>query len=223
MCLNIFCTPITFSYSYLCVCTHLVMSGALLLFGLQPTWLLCQWDFPGKNTEVGCHFLLQGNLPDPGIEPVSPVSPSLAGGFFTTEPPGKSILILDIPYKSKVIFYFFKFFFFYLNFIFLLYNTVLVLPYIDMNPPQVLKKQSLFLLFAENLATLLQVTITNFEQIFVLKYHFQTLECDKHYSEIGVDLLLIRRKFSSVRFIFIQPHPSHKHSSVLYHEMSSQN
>ena len=24
--------------------------------------------FPGKNTGVGCHFLLQGNLPDPGIE-----------------------------------------------------------------------------------------------------------------------------------------------------------
>ena len=27
------------------------------------------------------------NLPDPGIEPMSP---ALAGGFFTTEPPGKS-------------------------------------------------------------------------------------------------------------------------------------
>ena len=26
-----------------------------------PTWALlcCQWDFPGKNTGVGCHFLLQ--------------------------------------------------------------------------------------------------------------------------------------------------------------------
>ena len=27
--------------------------------------------------------------PDPGIEPRSPVSLALAGGFFTTEPPGK--------------------------------------------------------------------------------------------------------------------------------------
>ena len=27
--------------------------------------------FPGKNTGVGCHFLLQGNLPDPGIERMS--------------------------------------------------------------------------------------------------------------------------------------------------------
>jgi len=26
-----------------------------------------------------------GDLPDPGIEHVSPVSPELAGGFFTTE------------------------------------------------------------------------------------------------------------------------------------------
>ena len=26
----------------------------------QPTRLLCPWDFPGKNTGVGCHFLLQG-------------------------------------------------------------------------------------------------------------------------------------------------------------------
>ena len=27
-------------------------------------------------------------LPNPGIEPVSLMSPALAGGFFTTEPPG---------------------------------------------------------------------------------------------------------------------------------------
>ena len=32
---------------------------------------------------------LQGNLPNPGMEPASPVLPALAGGFFTTEPPGK--------------------------------------------------------------------------------------------------------------------------------------
>ena len=30
-----------------------------------------------------------GDLPDPGIEPTSPVSPALACGFFTPEPPGK--------------------------------------------------------------------------------------------------------------------------------------
>ena len=30
--------------------------------------LLYPWDAPGKNTGVGCHVLLQGNLPDPGIK-----------------------------------------------------------------------------------------------------------------------------------------------------------
>ena len=30
-----------------------------------------------------------GDLPDPGMEPVSLMSPALAGGFFTTVPPGK--------------------------------------------------------------------------------------------------------------------------------------
>ena len=28
--------------------------------GLQLTRLLCPWNFPGKSTGVGCHFLLQG-------------------------------------------------------------------------------------------------------------------------------------------------------------------
>ena len=37
-----------------------------------PTRLLCPWDFPGKSTGVGFHFLLRGYLPDPGIEPRYP-------------------------------------------------------------------------------------------------------------------------------------------------------
>ena len=41
-------------------------------------------DSPGKNTGVGCHFLLQGNRPDPGIEPASLKSPALAARFFIT-------------------------------------------------------------------------------------------------------------------------------------------
>ena len=38
-------------------------------------------DSPGKNTGVACHFLFQGNLSDPGIQPASFMSPALAGGF----------------------------------------------------------------------------------------------------------------------------------------------
>ena len=29
--------------------------------------LLCPWDSPGKNTRVGCHFLLQGIFPTQGL------------------------------------------------------------------------------------------------------------------------------------------------------------
>ena len=35
-----------------------VVSDSLWTPGLQPTRLLCSWDFPGKNTGVGCHCLL---------------------------------------------------------------------------------------------------------------------------------------------------------------------
>ena len=33
---------------------------------------LCPWDYPGKNSEVGSHSLLQGHLPNPVTKPGSP-------------------------------------------------------------------------------------------------------------------------------------------------------
>ena len=36
-----------------------VMSDSVRPHRRQPTRLLCSWDSPGKNTGVGCHFLLQ--------------------------------------------------------------------------------------------------------------------------------------------------------------------
>ena len=60
--------------------------------GCSPPKFLYPWNFPGKNTGVGCHFLLQGiELLDPGMEPTFLVSLALAGGFFTTEPSGKPL------------------------------------------------------------------------------------------------------------------------------------
>ena len=64
---------------------------------LSCVWLFCSpmiWGSQGSSVHgisqarilVGCHFLLQGTLPDPEIDSQSP---ALAGGFFTTEPPGK--------------------------------------------------------------------------------------------------------------------------------------
>ena len=35
----------------------------------SPPGSLCPWDFPGKNTGVGCHFLLQGIFPIQGSNP----------------------------------------------------------------------------------------------------------------------------------------------------------
>ena len=35
--------------------------------GLQPARLLCPWDFPGRNPEVGSHFLLQGIFSTQGL------------------------------------------------------------------------------------------------------------------------------------------------------------
>ena len=36
-----------------------IVSDSLQPHKLQPVRFLCPWNFPGKNTEVGCHFLLQ--------------------------------------------------------------------------------------------------------------------------------------------------------------------
>ena len=43
-----------------------VVSNSLRFHGLQPARLLCPWDFPGKNTGVGGHFLLQRIFPTQG-------------------------------------------------------------------------------------------------------------------------------------------------------------
>ena len=45
-----------------CVCVYcccLVAKSCPTLCKLMVPMLLCPWDFPGKNTEVGCHCLIQ--------------------------------------------------------------------------------------------------------------------------------------------------------------------
>jgi len=42
------------------------MPDSLGPHGLQPTRILCSWDFPCKDTGMVCHFLLQGILPTKG-------------------------------------------------------------------------------------------------------------------------------------------------------------
>ena len=48
-----------------------LLSDSLRPQGLQLSRLLCPWDFPGKNTGMGCCSRLW-DLPDPGNKPASP-------------------------------------------------------------------------------------------------------------------------------------------------------
>ena len=49
-------------------------------------------EFSRQKYWSGLPFPPPGDLPDLGIEPMSP---ALAGGFFTTEPPGKPFLLMN--------------------------------------------------------------------------------------------------------------------------------
>ena len=57
-------------YGYLvCVCYVVLSFPTLQVHGLQTTRLLRPWNFPGKDTGVGCHFLLQGIFLTQGLNP----------------------------------------------------------------------------------------------------------------------------------------------------------
>ena len=51
-----------------------------------------------RDTGVGCHFLLHGDLPRSGIKPTCP---ELAGKFFTTEPPGKPHIVFKVKCRER--------------------------------------------------------------------------------------------------------------------------
>ena len=55
--------------------------------------LLPPWDFPGKSTGVGCHFLLQG---------IKPGSSSLQADALPSEPPGKSSAVNNPPAMQEM-------------------------------------------------------------------------------------------------------------------------
>ena len=79
---------ISADFFLLCAVLCLVAQLSLTLCNpMESARLLCLWGSPGKNTGMGCHALLQGIFP-------TQVS-CIAGGFFTTETPGKPIF----PYK----------------------------------------------------------------------------------------------------------------------------
>ena len=66
--------------------SHSVISNSLQPH--EPAMLLCPWNSPGKKTGVGCHSFLQGNLPNPGIEPRSS---ALQAGYLPSDLSGKPL------------------------------------------------------------------------------------------------------------------------------------
>ena len=63
-----------------------VMFNSLWLHGLQPARLLCAWGFSRQEEWSGLPCHLPGDLPNPGIEPRSPV---LQEDSLPSELPGK--------------------------------------------------------------------------------------------------------------------------------------
>ena len=66
-----------------------VVSDSLQLHGLEPARLLLSWDFSRQEHWSGLLFPSPGDLPNPGIEPGSPV---LQAASLLSEPPGKLLL-----------------------------------------------------------------------------------------------------------------------------------
>ena len=60
------CQLVWLGLVYLCECMPAQSCPTLQSHELQPAMFLCPWDFPGKNTGVGCPFLLQGIFPTQG-------------------------------------------------------------------------------------------------------------------------------------------------------------
>ena len=98
-----------FNYLLLCqvyarmhsACTTSVMSGSLPHYGLYSSRLLGPWDSQGKNTRVGCRSPSAGDLPNPGMEPVSLTSLALEGRFFTSSVTWESLALSHtIPKRS---------------------------------------------------------------------------------------------------------------------------
>ena len=62
------------------------MSDSFVMLWTVASQAPLSMGFPRKEYWSGLPIPSPGDLPDPRIKPKSPV---LAGGFFTTEPPGK--------------------------------------------------------------------------------------------------------------------------------------
>ena len=132
----------------LCVCAWLCLTLWDSMDCSLPTRLLCPCDFPGENTGVGCHFLLQGNLSDPRSKAVLCVSftqflckeLTLAGKFFTTS---ATLLFVVLCYMLFLAFPLLHYFFLWIYYLLLLLIYVLRSIYTDYFKVQKTQEESL--------------------------------------------------------------------------------
>ena len=78
------------NHYFVCVLRHIRLFATLWTVAHQVPLSI---GFIRQEYWSGLPFPPPGDLPFSGIEPESPVSPELAGRFFTTEPPGGAGLI----------------------------------------------------------------------------------------------------------------------------------
>ena len=78
-----------FGNSLICVHVCLVVSNSYVTPRTVAHQAPLSMGFSRQKYWSGLPFPPPGDLPDPGIESKSPASPSLGGGFFMTETPGK--------------------------------------------------------------------------------------------------------------------------------------
>ena len=98
-------TPNSLPTSFiLCVCAQLVT--CVWLFATPWTiahQTLLSMVFSRQEYWSGLPFPTPGDLPNPGIKPMSSVSPTLSGRFFTTVPPGKPVASSYLGYNDLLL------------------------------------------------------------------------------------------------------------------------
>ena len=86
--------------AWVCVCVF-----SCVQLSVTPWTVACQvplsMGFSRQENWSGLPFPTQGDLPNPGTKPTSPASPAMAGGFFTTAPPGKPSEHCCLAIKTK--------------------------------------------------------------------------------------------------------------------------
>ena len=95
----VLCSPNPSLFLFAQLCMHAQSLSYVRLF-VTPWTVAHQaplsMGFSRQEYWSGLPFPPPGDLPDSGIEPTSPVSPALAGRFFTTALPGKPFCTVEL-------------------------------------------------------------------------------------------------------------------------------